>query len=69
MNQMRNLNERMGQAAAQPNNPLAGFFNMAQPLLNNVLGSGENMNRPINQIVPVQDEEEEPESLFMQLTS
>jgi len=40
---------------------------MAQPILNNVINQG-NLDQPINQIVP-EGEEEEPESLFMQLTS
>jgi len=64
----------MGQALSrseggdQPANPLQNFFNMAQPLINNVINQN-NMDTPINEIVPDGGEVVETESLFMQLTS
>jgi hypothetical protein len=41
---------------------------MAQPLINNVINQN-NMDTPINEIVPDGGEGQETESLFMQLTS
>ena len=40
---------------------------MAAPMLNNVLSSVANLDQPISTLVP--EEEGEPTSLFMQLTS
>ena len=52
---------------AQPANPLGNFLNLAGPLLNNVLQQN-NLNAPLSSLVD-EEEKDEGQSLFMQMTS